>query len=162
MRVIMTALAIASLCACEGEKPSAELKPAESSGQAGAGAGAEAEAAGAEAAAGAEEMGSAPPADFPIPIPAGVKGTFVDDTSEGQRMRMANFKYSGSSDELATQCEKAIRDKGLTPQVQKLDLGQGKIVKIEAVKGGIEVKAAILTDEAGASLVNIAWTEPAR
>lgn len=102
------------------------------------------------------------PSDFPVPIPAGVKGTFVDSTADGVRERAATFPYTGSIDEFAAACEKAVRARGLEPVVQRQEAGGSQVVEIAADKGGVKAAITIVGKKDGRSLVSIAWTESAQ
>jgi hypothetical protein len=120
-----------------------------------------AQAARAAASGSAAAVDGEPPADFPVPIPAGVKGTFVDRTADGTRERAGTFRYTGSIDEFAATCEKAVRARGLEPLVQKQEVSGSQVVEITATKGDTEIAIAIMGKKGGASMVSIAWTEPA-
>jgi len=102
------------------------------------------------------------PADFPLPVPSGVTGSFTDRTSGGQRRRSAFFAYTGSADDLAAQFEKGMKDRGLEPQVKKVTLGTSQIVTVKASKGDIEAKAVINGAKGGTNSVTLIWREPAR
>jgi hypothetical protein len=204
MRLVLMALAIASLLACSEEKkqePAPAPTAVESAAEAGsaaleagaaaaragkqavgdaassaataAGAAAEtvkgAGAAAAETAAGAvagvkSAIGrtTTPPADFPIPLPSDVTGTFTDREARGSRTRRAVFTYTGSPEELAQQYEKAMKAKGLDPEVDETTLGQSKIIAVRAKKGGLEAKAYISTAKTGTTQVAITWREPSK
>jgi hypothetical protein len=115
------------------------------------------------AASGAETgVSGSPPSDFPVPLPAGVKGTFVDRTADGVRERAATFRYTGSIDELAATCEKAVRARGLEPTVQRQEAGGSRFVEIAADKDGVKAAITIVGQKSGRSMVSISWTEPAK
>jgi hypothetical protein len=101
-----------------------------------------------------------PPADFPIPLPSGVKGSFTDRVGAGRRARTAVFTYSGSGEELAAQAEASMKQKGLEPQVKKSALGQAQIISIRGRKGDLEAKV-LITGRPGQSQVTVLWREPA-
>jgi hypothetical protein len=121
-----------------------------------------AQAAGAAAAGAQTGVQGTAPADFPVPIPAGVKGTFVDSTENGERNRAATFRYTGSIDEFAAAAEKAVRARGLEPVVQKQEASGAKIIEIAADKGGVKAAINIVGKPGGDSLISISWTEPAK
>lgn len=138
---------------------------AASAAEAAAGAAERAAGAAEQAAAAAARMsvaagtGTEPPADFPLPIPSGVRGRFSERVSDGQRTRTAVFAYPGSADELAAQYEEAMKKSGFEPEVKKTPLGEARIVSVKARKGAAEAKAVITTAKSGTSQVTIVWRE---
>ncbi|HWM87925.1 MAG TPA: hypothetical protein VNO33_18855 [Kofleriaceae bacterium] len=101
------------------------------------------------------------PADFPLSVPSGAQGTFTERTTDGRRTRSAIFRYSGPSEELAARYEKAMADKGLSPEVKKSRLGKNQITTVKAEQGDTEAKAIISTSADGQSQVTILWRDPA-
>jgi len=122
----------------------------------------------AAAAAGAGTSGSravatstTPPADFPVKLPAGARGTFTDGSAQGWRTRSAVFGYQGAGTELAAACEKVMADRGLHADTKKLSLRDSDLITIKAEQSDLEVRALITTARSGATQATLVWRERA-
>lgn len=105
---------------------------------------------------------SAPPADFPVPLPDGTTGAFSRRVlGHGGRALSGTVTWDGSADQAADYFERVLRKKGLEPTVTKVAGTRGETVTIKArTEGGPEARVLIMAS-GGRVTATISWRAPA-